>query len=60
MQYIQDKCLIDFVRNEKKRNTNVGQSDVNMSPLALLCSRMPLVHGGFIAHLEVSGLLFVK
>ena len=26
--------------------TNVGQSDINLSPLALPCSRNLLVHGG--------------
>ena len=32
----------------KKRETNIGQSDVNLSPLAPSCSRVPLVQGGVI------------
>ena len=37
---------------------NVGQSDVNLSILALHYSRIPLVHGGFTAYLAVGGILF--
>ena len=32
----------------KKRETNIGQSDVNLSSLAPSCSRVPLVQGGVI------------
>jgi hypothetical protein len=32
--------------SEKKRKTNVGQSDVNLSMLALPSSRIPLMQGG--------------
>jgi hypothetical protein len=30
----------------KKRKTNIGQSNVNLSPLALHCSRITLIQGG--------------
>ena len=32
-------------RKEKKRGIDIGQSEVNLSPLVLPCSRVPLVQG---------------
>ena len=37
---------------------NIGQSEVNLCPLAPPCSRIPLVQGGFIAYLAVVGSWF--
>lgn len=34
------------IQENEIRKFNVGQSHVNLSPLALLCSRVPLVQGG--------------
>ena len=36
------QCVLETQRKEK---ANIGQSDVNMSPLALPCSRTPLMQG---------------
>ena len=34
-----------FIHNREEK-TKVGQYHMNLSPLALSCSRIPLVHGG--------------
>ena len=44
---LHNSCIyMTYVFVEKKRKTNVRQSDVNLSPLVLSCSRIPLVQGG--------------
>jgi hypothetical protein len=42
-----------IIRKERKKNTNVGCSDENLSPLALSCSKVSLVRDRFIAYLVV-------
>lgn len=48
--------LIVRKRNDRKRKTDVGQSNVKLSLLALPCSRVSLVQGGGTAYCVVDGL----
>ena len=44
----------DPMPRKEKKNINVGQSDMNLSQLAISCSRIPLMHGG-VHYLPCSG-----
>ena len=38
--------IFETIKKKRKEKKNVGWSEVNLSPLTLPCSRIPLVQGG--------------